>query len=376
MTESPLPDSVRYALDRRFLAAVLVAVALVVVGGYVTYDAHVEGGDTVAGELTTGTWTVGGEFDHAATVERGTEVFAPGDRLENRPLYFTTVAPRLNGTYTLTHDNTDGESATASIELSLVVQSVEEIDQVEVTHWRTSESLATLEAVEIPDGDEESATVGVNVSAVIERIQSVQADLGSDQGDAEALIVADTTVEGSVAGETFTDTRTDRIEIDPGAAVYRVSTDVQDRERYEVTGRVTRTVEPPVLLLYGGPLLLLVGVLGATGLGVARWRDWLAVTERERACREFRTDRDDFDDWISAAGIPETGDRTVVRAETLEDLVDIAIDSDRRVLEEEDRYAVLVGDVMYTYTAPKPADPLEEPDDGSEGSGADGTVEE
>jgi len=96
-------------------------------------------------------------------------------------------------------------------------------------------------------------------------------------------------------------------------------------------------------------------------LGTARWRDWLAVTDRERVRTEFERTRDDFDEWISTARIPDADGRTPVPTDSLVDLVDIAIDSDRRVLEDGHQYAVLVDSEIYTYTAPPAVDPLSSP---------------
>ncbi|PSP27031.1 hypothetical protein BRC65_08175 [Halobacteriales archaeon QH_2_65_14] len=354
MTSSSSFVSLRLFLSRWFLAVALVALGLALVGGYVAYDAHVDGAETVVEQRTAGTWTVDSTFDHAATVERDVAVFSAGERLENRNLYFTTVSPRLNGTYTLGHDNTDGEPATASIELSVVIRAVEEIEETEVVHWQTRESLETRD-VEIEDGSEASTTVSVNLSTILDRIESIQRDLGAEPGETEVLLVAETTVETVLADETFSNSRTERIEIEPGEAVYRVDTAVEGQRSDEVTERVTRTVEPSVLALYGGPLFALVGLLGVVGLPLARLLGWLSASDGERARHEFETARDDFDQWISRARIPDAGGRTVVPADTLADLVDIAIDSDRRVLEDGDRYAVLVDDVVYTYTAPSPA---------------------
>ncbi|MFB6223764.1 MAG: DUF5305 domain-containing protein [Haloarcula sp.] len=350
---------VRSALSRWLLPIILLSLVLALAGGYVTYDSHIEGGETVVEQQTAGTWTVESGFEHSATVERDTAVFSVGEELENRSLYFTTAAPQLDGTYTISHDNTDDNPAITSTELSLVIRAVEERNGETVVHWRTSDSLETLDAVKIEDGDTESTTVSVDIPTILNRTESIQNDLGAAPGETEVLLIADTTVESSINGQTFTDTRTDRIEITPGESVYRVSTTTQSQSSYEATEQVTRTIEPSRLELYGGPVLCSLGLLCAALLGIARWRGWLAVTEREQVRHEFETARNDFDEWISTAKIPESDDRTTISTNTLADLVDIAIDSDRRVLEDGERYAVLVDSEIYTYTAPKVADPLD-----------------
>jgi len=361
MTENRLSVSVRSLLSRWLLPLILLSLAVALAGGYVTYDSHVDGAETVVEQQTTGTWTVESEFEHGATVTRDTEVFSAGEELTNRSLYFTTASPELEGTYTVSHDNTDGNPADTSTDLSLVIRAVEERNGAQVVHWQTRDSLDTLDGVEIEDGEATATTVSVDIPTILNRTEAIQNDLGAAPGQTEVLLVADTTVESSVDGETFTDTRTDRIEIVPGRSVYRVSTTTQDVSSYEATEQVTRTIEPTRLELYGGPALCAFGLFCMAFLGTARWRGWLAVTDRERARNEFERARDDFDEWISTARIPEAGDRTPVPTDSLVDLVDIAIDSDRRVLEDGDRYAVLVDSEIYTYTAPPAVDPLASP---------------
>jgi len=361
MTATLFSVSVRSALNRWFVLVLLVALGVTLAGGYVTYDSHVDGAETVVEQQTTGTWTVESGFEHGTTVTRDTEVFSAGEELTNRSLYFTTASPELEGTYTVSHDNTDGNPAATSTDLSLVIRAVEERNGEQVVHWETRDSLETLDGVEIEDGEATATTVSVDIPTVLNRTEAIQNDLGAAPGQTEVLLVADTTVESSVDGETFTDTRTDRIEIVPGRSVYRVSTTTQGASSYEATEQVTRTIEPTRLELYGGPALCALGLLCMAFLGTARWRGWLAVTDRERARNEFERARDDFDEWISTARIPEAGDRTPVPTDSLVDLVDIAIDSDRRVLEDGDRYAVLVDSEIYTYTAPSADDPLASP---------------
>jgi len=361
MTEHRLSVSVRSLLNRWLLPLILLSLTVTLAGGYVTYDSHVDGAETVVEQQTTGTWTVESEFEHGATVTRDTEVFSAGEELSNRSLYFTTASPELDGTYTVSHDNTDGNAAVTSTNLSLVIRAVEERNGNQVVHWQTRDSLDTLDAVKVKDGETAATTVSVDIPTILNRTETIQNDLGAAPGQTEVLLVADTTIESSVDGEAFTDTRTDRIEIVPGQRVYRVSTTTAGASSYDATEQVTRTIEPTRLELYGGPVLCVIGLLCMAFFGTARWRGWLAVSDRERARNEFERARDDFDEWISTARIPDADDRTPVPTDSLVDLVDIAIDSDRRVLEDGDRYAVLVDSEIYTYTAPPAVDPLASP---------------
>jgi hypothetical protein len=361
MTTTLFSTSIRSLLNRWFVLVLLVGLALALAGGYVTYDSHVDGAETVVEQQTTGTWTVESEFQHGTTVTRDTEVFSAVEELTNRSLYFTTVSPRLDGTYTVSHDNTDGNAAVASVDLSLIIRAAEERNGNQVVHWQTRDSLETLDTVEVMDGESTAATVSVDILTILNRSEAIQNDLRAAPGQTEVFLVADATVKSSIAGETFTDTRTDRIEIMPGQNVYRVNATTAEASSYDATEQVTRTIEPTRLELYGGPALCVLGLFCMIFLGTARWRGWLAVTERERARNEFERARDDFDEWISTAQIPEADSRTPVPTDSLVDLVNIAIDSNRRVLEGGDQYAVLVDSEIYTYTAPPTVDPLSSP---------------
>lgn len=366
MTDTYFDVSVRAALTRWFVPILLLLVTVTAGSGYVVYEAHVDGAETVVEEQTTGTWTVESDFAHQTTITRTTSVFEQGERLENRPLYFTSVMPRLNGTYTISHVNTDGNAANASIDLSLVIRSVGQSDGEDVVFWQTKDTLRTLDAVEIEDGTTTARTVRVDVPTILNRTESIRKDLAAAPGETEVQIQAESEIESTVAGETFTDTRTDSITISPGEAVYRVDTTVQDDGSYSANRQVARTIDPSRIALYGGPLVFVIALSSVSFLVVGTKNGLLAVSDREQRRSAFENARKDYDEWISAVSIPDSDDRTVIPADTLSDLVDIAIDSDRRVLEDDDWYAVLVDDIRYTYRAPSAVEPLDSVD--SQGS--------
>lgn len=70
--------------------------------------------------------------------------------------------------------------------------------------------------------------------------------------------------------------------------------------------------------------------------------------------------RERFDEWISRGRVPkDTGQRSVY-VESLEDLVDVAIDSSKRVIRdpERDQYVVIDGDIVYRYRQGEPFGPF------------------
>ena len=94
----------------------------------------------------------------------------------------------------------------------------------------------------------------------------------------------------------------------------------------------------------------------ATG---SAWReDTLALTDPERVRLEYSQARSDLDKWISVGTVPPREGRTIVELSSLRDLANVAIDSDRRVIERPDatpRFVVLDDDVRYVYDPPAAA---------------------
>ncbi len=188
-----------------------------------------------------------------------------------------------------------------STNLSLVIRAVEERNGNQVVHWQTRDSLDTLDAVEIADGETATTTVSVDIPTILNRTEAIQNDLGAAPGQTEVLLVADTTVESSVIGETFTDTRTDRIEIVPGRSVYRVALPQPER--------------PPTTR----PCQLLATIdarLTAYLAELCRLHDstlpFRSSSRLRASAHEFERARNDFDEWISTARIPDADDRTPV----------------------------------------------------------------
>ena len=347
------------AIMQKYLPLVAVAFLLAAAaGGVVAYDEHTAPEVETQTE-TAGTWTVDSEFDHGATVIDDTAVFAAGDRLENRPLYFTRLAPVLEGEYRLTHDG-NAEPATGTVDVQIVLEATDEFtgpdgQEQTVVHWRETEPVATETVDGLEPGEAHTVTFETNATALSERIEAIEEELGASPGTTQMTVVADADIETEVASDRFVDGRTDRLEIEPGGGTYEVEPDTAGAGEYEATRTVEVPVEPSPLRLYGGALLAVVGLLGAVATGVARREKLFAVADHERAQLEYQRARSDLDKWISAGSAPDGDDRTIVELDSLRDLVDVAIDSDRRVIERVDqhpRFVVLDDDVRYVYDPP------------------------
>jgi len=110
---------------------------------------------------------------------------------------------------------------------------------------------------------------------------------------------------------------------------------------------VTRRVvgAPQVTLVLGESVVGLFCLLGAA-LVLGRYRSI------DRASLETELARMRYDEWISNGEIPTVSAKDYTRTDSLEDLVDVAIDTNNRVIYDRDldAYAVVQADLVYYYT--------------------------
>ncbi|ERG96433.1 MAG: hypothetical protein J07HQW2_02912, partial [Haloquadratum walsbyi J07HQW2] len=129
---SRLAPKTRSRLLRSFTALVVACLLVTAAGGYLTYTGY---GETTTETAVVGSWEVDTGFEHGGTVRDDTAMFNAGQRMENRPLYFSRLTPTLEGTHVVSHEG-DAETATATTELRLVIRSVETGNEETTVYWQ------------------------------------------------------------------------------------------------------------------------------------------------------------------------------------------------------------------------------------------------
>jgi hypothetical protein len=348
----------RAALNSWFGLAVVVALAIALVGGFVAYGAY--GEDRTRTETrTAASWESVGQFDHRSRVVNGSGPFEAGTVLENRGVYFRRLTPRLNGSFAYSYTASDGGSLTANGTASLVIRSVSRTDETgNVTEfWRVEEPVANASGPALAPGESLSMSFSRNVTAAAERADSIEASVGGTPGETEMFFEVRIDLDGTRNGEAVDRTRTYRLPVTFAGGVYRVEDPGRVTASDTVRERVTVPAGPTPLEAYGGPALAAFGLLTAVGLVAARYRGDLELDAAEREYLTYRTHRGEFEEWIHAVELPaELLDRPEARAASLGDLVDLAIDADAAVHEHPDRDAYyVVGDgILYSYRPPPP----------------------
>lgn len=341
----------RATLSDRFGAVVGILLVLALVGGAFTYTTHVAPGTHVE-ERTVSTWTSTAGYDHSATVTRENGVFSVGRTLSDRALYFDAITPTLDGQLRYGYEATDSGDLTVRSSSTLVVRAVGERDDREVVYWRVSEPVGRPASATIAPGETFTAPFATNVSALKTRVEGIETELGGSPGTPEARVLTRVRVSGTVNGEAVSRSRefVMTLTLDE-EGTYRVLGDGETTRTTNVTERVSLENEYGPLRRAGGPALLALSLLGLVGLAAVRYTGRLDVTAAERERLAFERERAEFDEWITPADVDAPPTPTTVHS--LEGLVDLAIDTGERVLENPttERYYVF-GETHYVFEAP------------------------
>lgn len=345
----------RILVDDHFPIFVALAVVVTLVGGAVVYATYVDPGTETVSE-TQAAWETTGGYSHQSTVTEDTQVFDAGETLEDRSTYYTRINPELEGTFEYGFQAPGGEFD-VDVETHLLLTGVGGDDEDEEELWRVEESLGE-DGGTIGPGETVTVPFTLNVTEVREDVDDIESELGSGAGEVEVAVVTNVTADGTVDGTSVQNQETYDLGVAPDGDTYGVTAE-DGSDRHESAEEVTRPAEPGTLQSLAGPLLVIVGLAGLTGLTVGRRQDRFDVSPTERERLGFASERSEFDDWISRGSLADDrSDRPTVEIDSLEDLVDVAIDTDERVIEdvEERRYLVLSDGHRYTYEPPQSVD--------------------
>ncbi|MXR40970.1 hypothetical protein GRX01_06395 [Halobaculum sp. WSA2] len=269
--------------------------------------------------------------DTTAVVTGNETLYDRGTRLRNMPVYFTSASPDL--TFHVEASVPGDREVTVEHRLQVVVRGTR-ADQV----FYENSTVLSGGRTTVSDGNY-TRNATLNVSRFRSQVATVQS--AAPIGTFRVLVV----LEVSYNTTDYTgDLNTSAPLVITGGA-YWVDGDIADSRTHSRTV-TTREVGSPNMGLVGllgvvGLLLLVAGVL------VRRAPELVDVT-----AIETEVARDRYDEWISNGEIPTKREKEYVRTDSLEDLVDIAIDSSKRVIHDRELevYAVIEGDLVYFFS--------------------------
>lgn len=329
----------RAVLADRLSVVVAAFLLLAVVGAGVTYGAVVAPG-TESETETVDEWTTTSEYHHRATVQKQNPVYPTGTQLENRSAYFTEATPVFNGSYRASYAADTGD-VRAQTTLTLVLRATDE----QTSYWEQTDRLAR-ETTALAVGESMSVPFSVNVTQVRERIRRIESSLGT-AGDTEVHLRAETVYRGTANGREVNETVVDMLTIQPGEQVYEVSGDGAEQQAHTRERVVQRPVDVGPVRSIGGPVLLVVSLLMAAGALKAKREQILALTTHEQAALE----RAEFEDWVTIGTVPDDPPGERIRVSSLEGLVDLAADTNSRIIQDQHlgHYVVFGDEYHYLY---------------------------
>lgn len=335
-----------------FGTVVIVLVIITLLGGWFTYTTHVTSA-THTEERVVAAWESNGEFNHSATITNGSDAFPAGTTLSNQSVYFVSIAPVLNGTFTYTYDAATGD-ITANTTLTLVLHSIEETGNGNATeYWRITRTLGTQQTDSLAPGEPQRVTFSIDINATQQRADQIEEEIGGSPGTIEASVIVQTTINGTVENTSVSRVQRYELHIEFSDGRYTVSDPGTPTDRSEVTRQIAVPITHGPLRSTGSVFLLLFPLCGLIGLGTARWQGILDIDENERARLETQAASTEFEEWITTAHLPDTVlDVPHIEVTSLEGLVDVAIDTNQRVIDDPDRngYFVLGDHVCYTFS--------------------------
>lgn len=369
----------RALIDAQFVGILLVILVAGVGGAALAYGPYVSP-ETVTEQQTETVWSVTTEHTHSATVTEPNPAFEVETTLSDRNTYPARVAPVLDVAVDVSYDATTAEDVTVTTDSLLVIENVEE--DGETVFWQVDEPLGGTSEAAAP-GEPIGTAFSINMSAVDEQISEIESELGSSPGETNVYVRTSVLLTGTVEGDSIEYSNTVDLPMSVSSTEYVVESDGTEVDPIEETSVVETQREYGPLHRIVGPVVAFVSLLAAGGLLVARRQQRFALSAAEREYLAYRADRDEFDEWITQIRLPtEVLQRTQVQAESLADLVDHAIDSDRGVIQHPvtNQYYVLSEDLIYTYApptdprTPSPAAALGVPDDIDTDDGTDDTT--
>lgn len=367
----------RSALDEWFALVVAALLVLSLVGGWAAYGSVAAPDE--ADHRTVEAWSTTGGFEHSAAVQEENEVFPVGTELSNRPAYFTEISPELDAAFHFGYDAADGD-VDVDVEADRVIRSV---DDEGVEYWSVNETVAETSDQGLAPDEEHTTTFTLDVPATVNESERVEESLGGSAGTVETVVVVHVTMKGTIDGEPVDRVETYELAVDPGGSTYSVDAPAAEERTEERTEEVTTAGSSGFFGLLGPLLVAFASVCTLGALVIARFNELLAPSEAELERVRTQYEREEFDDWISRGSLPaDLRDRSRIEVATLEDLVDVAIDSDRRVIEDEreGEYYVVDEGSLYVYE-PRSVEEVDEAEsigDDSDSDGIDGgrTAEE
>jgi len=350
MSDSDRRLRVRALLDAYFPVLIVVVILLAAALGFWTYQVHaVEEVDTEERVVTQ--WSESTSYEHGSLVVNDSVPFAQGERVENRPIYYTTISDDLDVTYRYEH------TAETDLEVSTDVRLRFRSTDGEEIFWEVTEPLASGGPQSISADVDHTVNATVNIESVLNTIEDIEEQLGTE-GSVEITVIAVSGVEGTVDGDPVDQSHESMMTLAVSQSSFRVLETETIEENHQQSETIEVPQEPSTFAVFGSLLAFSASLTMLGALAFVRQRGYISLSEEEAELLELRQQEQEFSDWITTGTFPSERDyEATIIVDDLEGLVDVAIDTNKRVIKDEQLGVSTVLDSDYAYIYVRPDSP-------------------
>jgi len=295
-------------------------------------------------EVQTDSMTVDTTLSTEAVVTGNTSLYSQDEVLSDMPVYFRSATPEVQ-LIAVTKTPTD-RTVTVTQQIILDLSATRNGD----VFWRDSQTL-TVENHTVTNGTAQTE-VTLNVQKLAsEELANVTAEAGT-VGTVEAQVSAVTLYETDrYSGQTAVDTPlsiTDRV-YELETPQQSEQTNVTTTQQVAAGGTTASGPQSPLDRVSPDSIGAALGGIIAAGLALSIWLIKKRIGDFDAFRRHY--ERVQYVEWISQGTIPATGKYVRISVDSLLDVVDVAIDSEKRVIHdtEKEMYAVVDENVIYEY---------------------------
>lgn len=339
---------VRALLDRWFTAVVVVVVLIGALSGWWAYQLQATP-EVERDQVTISEWSEATSYEHGALIVNDSLPFEQGERVTNRPVYYTSLSDALDVTYVYEYDAGDGELQ-VNTETQLLFRGVEGDDVL----WEFSEPLATGSDESLSPEGNHTVDATVELDRVHETGDQLEQQLGA-VGTIEIRIVSISTIEGAVEDEEVSTTHESTMPMTVTPETFRVTEIETIEETHQQTDVIERPIEPDTTEVVASLLMVLLSAIALAGLIGGRAAGYVSLSQEEQELLDIHQQEQEFSEWITRGTFPSERDyEATILVDDLEGLVDVAIDTNKRVIKDEQLGAstVLDGEYIYVYVRP------------------------
>ncbi len=312
-------------------------VIFAIFGLFFTFQSFRTEYDTVREENFHTSYT--GNYHHEARVVENTLIWREGEVLQERMNYFSQITPVLDAGFEVGffRSPSEGEITLCS---DLVIRSTGD----DYVFWERRIELDCV-SEEFP-GRKISTDFKIDPENIQSLVNRIQESIGFDGGTISVSVQTSLEMYGEIDGEEFEKEELCKMDINLGRPTYSVEPESLDK-------RITTSSWIEVPMRSSARERILSVILFLMPMAALGFLTYERKEMDEQEIKKFESGRgkDKFEEWISRGEMPSLESKEKIRIYSLEDLVDLAVDLENRVIYDEKKstYYVLQGEILYVY---------------------------